>query len=490
MVAGIPVASSFVMYPTASVSTGAAPFCVVEALEKRCLLSAHGVGADFFSGTALDGDFTPATAANVKLVNKGQVPVDGAFSVKWSGYIEPSHSHTYHIYATANDGEELSVGGDTVISHLSGHAGTQEVTLSLKRGKRYSFSMEYISPNAKPSAKLDWKAPGQPIHVIPESNLFRGKSPGEHAYSYFAPGTEWDDTTGTPIQAHGGDILYQNGVYFWYGEDKHTTTYIKNGITRVDVIGVSVYTSTDLYNWTDEGLALTAGGKGDLSPSGVLERPKVLYNADTGEYVMWMHIDNANYSKARVGVAVSDSPLGPFVYQGSFRPLGMDSRDMSVFQDDDGTAYLIFATDQNKQIRIAKMTSDYLGLTGASVVPFKTTDKREAPQMFKANGEYFLVTSEATWFAPNAAMDAVASSPMGAYKIMGNPIVGSEASTTDDSQGAFIFRVAGTDNFVFMGDRWNTKNLGASRYVWLPIQVNGKHLSIGPMGKWDVLTFG
>jgi hypothetical protein len=478
------------MYHTASVSAGAAPLFAVETLERRCLLSAHGVGADFFSGTALDGDFTPTTSANVKLVSKEQVPVDGSFSVKWEGFLEPSHSHTYHIYATANDGVKLTIAGDTVIDHLSGHAGTQEVALSLTKGKRYSFSMEYISPNAEPAAKLDWKAPGEPIEVIPEANLFRGKSPGEHAYAHFAPGMEWDDTSGTPIQAHGGDMLYQDGVYYWYGEDKNTKTYVQNGITRVNVIGVSVYASTDLYNWTDEGLALSAGGKGDLSPSGVLERPKVLYNASTGKYVMWMHIDNAGYTKADVGVAVSNSPLGPFVYQGSFRPLGMDSRDMSVFQDSDGTAYLIFATDGNDQICIAQMTPDYLGLTGDSVVPFATSDQREAPQMFEDGGEYFLVTSQATWFAPNAAMYAVSSSPMGTYKIMGNPITGSQAQTTDDSQGAFIFQVAGTDDFIFMADRWNTKNLGASPYVWLPIQVNGKHLSIGPMGNWDLSAFG
>ena len=167
----------------------------------------------------------------------------------------------------------------------------------------------------------------------------------------------------------------------------------------------------------------------------------------------------------------------------------MDSRDETVFEDSDGSAYLIFSTDQNKQIRIAKMTPDYLALTGQSVVPFSTPDQREAPQMFEDDGEYFLVTSGATWFAPNAAEYAVSSSPMGHYTIMGNPIEGSQSSTTDDSQGAFIFQVAGTDDFIFMADRWNAKNLGASRYVWLPAHVDGKHLSIGPDSDWSLSAF-
>jgi Glycosyl hydrolases family 43/PA14 domain len=461
----------------------------MESLERRCLLSAHGVGADFYSGTSFDGDFTPTSTSRVQLTSKQQVPVQGSFSVKWLGYIEPSHSHIYRLYTTANDGVRLAVNGQTVIDDLSDKSGTRSTSIRLQRGVRYSFSMEYISRDGDPAAKLGWASPSDPTQVIPNSALFRGKSPGAHAYSHIAPGAVWDDTSGTPIQAHGGGILYQDGVYYWYGEDKNTRTYQTSaGIPRADVIGVSVYASTDLYNWTDVGLALKGTSTGDLAPGSVVERPKVIYNAATKQYVMWMHIDNAGYSRARVGVAVSDSPLGPFVYQRSFRPLGMDSRDMTVFQDTDGSAYLVFATDQNKQIRIAKMTSDYLGLTGESVQPFTTSVQREAPQLFKADGKYFLITSGATWFAPNTAMYAVSSSPMGQYTIMGNPAEGS--STTFDSQGAFVFQVAGTDDFIFMADRWNAKNLGASGYVWLPIRVSGTHLSIDSPHDWDLSTFG
>ncbi len=161
---------------------------------------------------------------------------------------------------------------------------------------------------------------------------------------------------------------------------------------------------------------------------------------------------------------------------------------MTMFQDTDGSAYLVFATKHNKQIRIAKMTADYLGLTGESAQPFTTSVMREAPQLFKANGKYFLITSGATWFAPNTAMYAVSSSPMGQYTIMGNPAQGS--STTFDSQGAFVFQIAGTDDFVFMADRWNAKNLGASRYAWMPIRVSGTHLSIDSPHDWDLSTFG
>ena len=64
----------------------------------------------------------------------------------------------------------------------------------------------------------------------------------------------------------------------------------------------------------------------------VLERPKVLYDSQTNTFVMWMHIDDANYQQARLGVAVSKSPVGPFTFERSFRPHGQESRDFTVWK--------------------------------------------------------------------------------------------------------------------------------------------------------------
>ena len=60
----------------------------------------------------------------------------------------------------------------------------------------------------------------------------------------FVPGAEWRDTDGQPINAHGGGVLFHEGVYYWYGEFKQGKTYLPDcnkswGGTRVDVVGVS-----------------------------------------------------------------------------------------------------------------------------------------------------------------------------------------------------------------------------------------------------------
>ena len=42
-------------------------------------------------------------------------------------------------------------------------------------------------------------------------------------YDRFYPGQVWLDTEGKRIQAHGGSIMYIDGTYYWYGENKEKT---------------------------------------------------------------------------------------------------------------------------------------------------------------------------------------------------------------------------------------------------------------------------
>ena len=127
-------------------------------------------------------------------------------------------------------------------------------------------------------------------------------------------------------------------TYYWYGEVKRGPTAPSNAgkPARVAATGVSCYSSKDLCEWRNEGLALSAdttNPNSDISPRAVIERPKVLYSRANDEYVMWMHVDDAAYQYATLGVAVSASPSGPFTYLGSERPHGgQESRDFTVWQ--------------------------------------------------------------------------------------------------------------------------------------------------------------
>lgn len=144
---------------------------------------------------------------------------------------------------------------------------------------------------------------------------------GQHAKQQrFSPGKIWEDTEGTHINAHGGGMLFHNGTYYWFGEHKTAG----RGGNRANV-GVRCYSSQDLYNWTNEGVALPVAAEGsgsDIEKGSVIERPKVIYNASTGKFVMWFHLElkGQGYNAARTGVAVSDRPEGPYTFLRSLRP--------------------------------------------------------------------------------------------------------------------------------------------------------------------------
>lgn len=308
-------------------------------------------------------------------------------------------------------------------------------------------------------------------------------------YSVIRPGEVWLDTDGAPIQAHGGGVLHEKGRYYWFGENKNTPN--NPGKTRVDVIGVSCYSSRDLLNWKNEGIVLPAVPDDpghDLHPSKVAERPKVIFNRSTGKYVMWLHVDSADYRAASAGVAVSDRVTGPYQYLGSVRPNGLDSRDMTVFQDDDGKAYLVHSSDWNSVTLVSDLSDDYLRPTGHFSRHFDHGSKntgRESPALFRHDGRCYIITSGTTGWSPNAAEYAVAESVHGPWRVMGNPCAGAGAELTFRSQDTFVLPVAGRPgSFIFMADRWEPNNLRDSRYVWLPLKVCGDRLALEWRDSW------
>jgi beta-galactosidase len=298
--------------------------------------------------------------------------------------------------------------------------------------------------------------------------------PGE--VKSFKPGQLWKDTDGKVINAHGGGILYHNGTYYWYGELKvGRTTLVERQsweCYRVEAMGVSCYSSKNLTDWKFEGNVLPSVAddtSNDLHTTKVIERPKVIYNEATRKFVMWLHIESADYSKARAGVAVADSPAGPFRYLESFRPNGAMSRDQSVFKDTDGKAYQFFSSENNATMHVSLLTDDYLRPSGNEKRIFAGLS-REAPAVFKHENKYYIITSACTGWDSNAAMVAVADSIMGDWTVIGNPCMGEGSELTFTAQSTFVIPVEGkAGTYIFMADRWNKTDLPDSRYVWLPL---------------------
>ncbi|MCU9612633.1 glycoside hydrolase family 43 protein [Caldibacillus lycopersici] len=343
-------------------------------------------------------------------------------------------------------------------------------------------------------------------------------------YSTFKPGQLWNDNRGKHISAHGGGILVHEGIYYWYGED-NSEGYLNN-------VGVSCYSSTDLYNWKYEGTALRQEDMPEElqgKNNGRVERPKVIYNTKTKKFVMWMHAERSGYAFSSAGVAISDSPTGPFTFLFYDRPvlfqpengfdkhtneeeLGNSFRDMHVFVDDvdsngDGVndAYVYYASEGNWTLYIVRLNSDYTWVDlpdDPDRVRPQCTEKnlgevwsrqfirkmREAPTPFKYKEKYYIISSACTGWKPNQAEYAIADKPLGDYQTIGDPCVGDDDKTTFHSQSTFVLPIDKKNGkFIYIGDRWTPDELGKSLHIWLPLEIDDNYnVTIRWQDEWEL----
>lgn len=417
-------------------------------------------------------------------------------------------------------------------------------------------------------------------------------------------GEQWLDDKGSKISAHGGQVIKGgDGRYYWYGEDNKTGYDLKTGM--------SCYSSEDLTNWTYEGIVLDVRDV-QLNPEfnaefmtddmrgtkGRLERPKVIYNEKTGKYVMWAHMEkDGGYALSAAGVAISDSPTGPFEWLYYGYPVWDKSvtynsaekqtyRDCNLFVDEDGTAYTFYASEGNKIMYAVRLNDEYTWIdtdnmtvktkdelealyqngeytddeTGLSYFDTTTvqyiagkaasgnynaylpsftgvhmyanaraddgsgnvivnesgrwsrcidngdgTDssyggrdkQREAPAPMRVGeNDYQLVTSGTSGWNPNLCRVHKSQSILGPWFDSGlfAPNESSSQATTYYSQPTCVLKMpeGSSYEFMYMGDRWECKGLGAndvkhSSYVWLPMSLDADGtMHINWQAEWDI----
>jgi hypothetical protein len=353
-------------------------------------------------------------------------------------------------------------------------------------------------------------------------------------------GDEWRDTGGNIIQAHGGQVSKIGNKWYWVGENRGNNRDIK------------LYSSDDLYNWTNEGSAMRvvpnnnraaldndeyfvalyghlSKEEKDLVYDGirgnrVIERPKLIHNRATGKYIIWFHADDSNYGFAGAGIAIADEVTGPYTFikrkrlhQLPANQYGSEwyeaagnrgmARDMNLFVDDDDTAYIIYSSEENRTMFISRLNDEYTDLdvletpvglaqNGVDFVRLFPGAQREAPAMFKYNGKYYLITSGATGWDPNQAQYWMADDILGAWRNMGDPCINAAglphpANKTFDTQSTAVIPLDPEHGkFIYMGDRWNGGGSTNSRYVWLPVyfKSNGG-IELRSIEKWNLSLF-
>ena len=274
-------------------------------------------------------------------------------------------------------------------------------------------------------------------------------------YNSFKPGEVWLDTSGNRIQAHGGSVIFIDGVYYFYGENKEKTDG-KNGIWHW---GVRCYSSDDLYNWTDLGLIIPPDLEDEnspLHPTAKMDRPHIIYNKETKKFVCWLKVMTDNGQKSTVLVA--DKITGPYaIVKTGIKNFGMSSGDFDLVIAPDGKGYYYFER-AHKEIICADLSDDYTEVTGYYSTHFPMPHPpyvREAPAHFTYNNKQYLITSGTTGYYPNPSEVAVANTYHGPFKVLGNPHENDKTRTSFHSQISSVFKVPGKKKlYIACADRW------------------------------------
>ena len=347
----------------------------------------------------------------------------------------------------------------------------------------------------------------------------------------FTPGRVWLDDAGKPIQSHMGGVLFENGMYYWYGTDFAGPRLPPNTLPGQTFawflnLGVTVYSSRDLLHWHRESNQLadvTYGPGGLLQAANLLVRPKVIKNDATGKYILMAALTAPDFQALNdVVYAEADRPTGPFRFKGKLPWCGTPNAtglwtgpwapgtglpsaewkaaaadpperilafDITLFKDGDGRAYLITA---HSRVLMYELSSDYSCATRVEIMPGA---EGEAPALFKDRGTYYLLASRLTGWAPNQNSYFTSSSVHGPWVDRGPFANGPSEQTTFNGQTTFVLPVAGQSHaFIFMADRFEAANamdipdFTVATHLWLPIEINpdNRALTVNWRSTWNL----
>ena len=227
--------------------------------------------------------------------------------------------------------------------------------------------------------------------------------------------------------------------------------------------GYDVYVSTDLVNWRNEGLAFD-------DPRGGAWAPDLFHHARGDGKVYLYYTDNnpnppgkTSPPGKQIGVAVADSPLGPFR---DVQVLVTDAIDAHVFEDTDGKLYFYYADISNGFRIMGQAMQDPLTLVGEPREILRPTDPwekksghvTEGPFMLKRGDTYYMMYSGTGANSPDYAIGyATANSPLGPFeKYPNNPIAKRTASILGPGHHCVVETPRG-DLWMLYHQKWNDR---------------------------------
>lgn len=352
----------------------------------------------------------------------------------------------------------------------------------------------------------------------------------EDRHTAVFPGRVWRDTNGFRIQTHGGALFYEDGLYYWYGENKDRT----DGTCSVWTWGIRAYASTDLYNWEDKGLIIKPdlqNRESGLYPEKHVDRPHIVKCDKTGKYVCWI---KQSGEEACFLILQADAFLGPYtVIKENYRPFGIRVGDFDIIKDTSTRGCYLFMDAEHAGVMGMELSDDYLAVEQRVCMQYENLYApfcREGITLFERADKKYMLTSGMSGYIPNKSDLAVSDHWTEPFTSLGSPHVEDDTNASFNSQISQVFRVPGKkDLYIAVADRWvpdyyvdarradliersiaahydpenyhvspeeqkeimespmlESANTSASDYVWLPLRFDGDRVWIEWKDEWKL----
>lgn len=452
----------------------------------------------------------------------------GVAEVSSNGIVTPKGVGEANITAVTADGGHRASCAVTVTENVPVEGITldkSELTLP-EKGATDRIGVIFENENAS-NREIEWSSEDESVAVV-NDGVITSVSPGtavitaesedggcsascevtvEAVDNMITNDSFWKDTDGNNIYSQGGGVFRFGDKYYWYGvEYKNASEYAEDpsvGGEYTDenrkFVGFTCYSSEDLVNWTFEGYAMTSESEG-MEDAGWVGRMGVVYNENTKKYVL------VSQKYPGIMFATSDTPEGPFTFEKHLPELpyftNSATGDQTLFQDDDGKAYLICSSAEGRQyLYVAPLReSDFLDIDSENVVMIyrdstrqyidengETTVKDkggiEGNSLFKYNGHYYFTGSDLYGWNSSRVYVLEAENITGPYNIQpigedrNLPYIMRNVADNyaHNSQAGFYVTVHGTerDTVLYCGDRWaNFANNGLGYNQWVPLSFD------------------
>lgn len=280
----------------------------------------------------------------------------------------------------------------------------------------------------------------------------------------------------TAYTADPAPLVYNDKLYLYTSHDEDDSTWFTMNDWKL-------YSTDDMVNWTEHPTPLSfktfEWARGDAWAAQCIERD--------GKFYMYVPVTDRKGESA-IGVAVADSPYGPF-----YDPLGtplvqadFGNIDPTVFIDDDGQAYLYWGNPNCFYVKLNKDMISYEG--GIHAVPMtpesfgrregnpkRATLYEEAPWLYKRKGAYYLFYAGGP--IPEHLAYATSDSPEGPWKY-GGTVMAKEGGSFTNHPGMVDFR---GKTYLFYHDASLPGGSGFTRSVCVREMDFGRDGKVNPV---------